>query len=427
MVARHVHADDLAAVGVHDELHEGAQRRAAQGVAHGLEGGGVDVQVLVARADRARLRHAHGGDLRVGEHGRGDGPVVRLGGLVEHHGLGQRHALHERHGRELHAVDDVAQRPDGGHAGAQVLVHHHLALAAHLHARLLQAQPARVGHATCGHEHLVIVRHLHALALLVGEHHGQLAVGLLADLLRLEARVQVEPRLRVLLRGELDQIVIEPAQGRSRAIRQVDLRAEALEDARELDRDVAAANHGDFVGPLLQLQRVVTRDGVFRARDVQLVRAAAHRDQDVGGSHAPPAHLHGVRVHHAAPPLNQLHLGVVQRVLVRAVQPLQLLALSGQHGAPVVAGRTVRLPPEASRPVERVCVLAGVHHELLGHAAAQHARATHTARAVARLVVKGHLTHCHLGTVAGGEARAAHTTTASTNGDQIELFSFRHG
>ena len=68
------------------------------------------------------LRHAHGADLRVAEHGGGDVGVVGRGGLPPKHGAGQRHRLHQRHcatGRrgELGAAwqgkRGVSEEPDG--------------------------------------------------------------------------------------------------------------------------------------------------------------------------------------------------------------------------------------------------------------------------------------------------------------------------
>lgn len=50
-------------------------------------------------------------------------------------------------------------------------------------------------------------------------------------------------------------------------------------------------------------------------------------------------------VHHLSKALQQLHLGVAEGVLVRAVEALQLLALGVNELCPVVVGQVPLLPP----------------------------------------------------------------------------------
>lgn len=79
----------------------------------------------------------------------------------------------------------------------------------------------------------------------------------------------------------------------------------------------------------------------------------------------------------------------------------------------------VRLAPEALGVLEERRVLRTVHDELLGHAAAQHARTAEAANRLARLVAERELTARHLGTKAAGEAGATDAARAAADGEQV--------
>ena len=75
-------------------------------------------------------------------------------------------------------------------------------------------------------------------------------------------------------------VLVEAAQDLLAAVDQRRLDAEAVEDAGELDGDVAAADDQDRGRQLLQMERLVGGDGVLGAGQVRLHRMAAGGDQD---------------------------------------------------------------------------------------------------------------------------------------------------
>ncbi len=82
------------------------------------------------------------------------------------------------------------------------------------------------------------------------------------------------------------QIVVEAAQDVVAAIDQRHLRAETVEDAGELDRDIAAALDQDALRQLLEMKRLVRGDHVLVAFDLLAERRrGAGRDQDIFGPH----------------------------------------------------------------------------------------------------------------------------------------------
>ena len=82
------------------------------------------------------------------------------------------------------------------------------------------------------------------------------------------------------------------------AIDQRDLAAEAVEDAGELDGDIAAALDQDALRQLLEMEGLVRRDDVLEAGDLRAeMRRAAGRDQDRLGANARAgAKANGVRI-----------------------------------------------------------------------------------------------------------------------------------
>ena len=94
--------------------------------------------------------------------------------------------------------------------------------------------------------------------------------------------------------------LVEAAQHAVAAQHQVDLAAQPVEDAGELDGDVAAADDRDALGQLGQMERLVGGDGEFPAGNVGHDRAAAGGDQDLLGGDRLLADLDGVAVHQPA-------------------------------------------------------------------------------------------------------------------------------
>ena len=96
------------------------------------------------------------------------------------------------------------------------------------------------------------------------------------------------------------QILVEAAQRQGLAVDQVDLGAQAGEDAGELDGDVAAAEQHDAARQVLQEERVVGDDAVLGAGEPGPQRAAAGGDDDALGGDARAADIERVRVDEAS-------------------------------------------------------------------------------------------------------------------------------
>ena len=91
------------------------------------------------------------------------------------------------------------------------------------------------------------------------------------------------------LLAEIDaDVLVEPAQDMLAPDDLDDLAAEPVEDAGELDRDIAAADDDDALWQGGQVERLVRRDHMLDAGDLRRLRPAADRDQDVLGGEAPP-------------------------------------------------------------------------------------------------------------------------------------------
>src|SRR5262249_18501326 len=130
----------------------------------------------------------------------------------------------------------------------------------------------------------------------------------------LGAAADVDPAPAHLLAEIKPQILIEAAQHLLAPDDLDDLAAETVENAGELDRDVAAADNHDAVRRGGQVERLVRRDHLLDAGDLRRLRPAADRDQDLVGGIAPAADLDRVRVDDDAAAVHDLHAGVVQHV-----------------------------------------------------------------------------------------------------------------
>ncbi len=209
-------------------------------------------------------------------------------------------------------------------------------------------------------------------------------------------------------------VVVEAAQDVVAAIDQRHLGAEAVEDAGELDRDIAAALDQDALRQLLQMECLVRRDDVLVALDVLAHRRrAAGRDQDMLGAHglAGGAELDGVRIEQHRAALDDLDLGAIEIGGVGPLQPVDLLVLVGDQRRPVEL-RLGHCPAEARGILEFVGKARGIDQELLRHAAADHAGAADA------ILLGDH----HARAIAGRNAGGAHAARTRADDEQIDLF-----
>ena len=116
--------------------------------------------------------------------------------------------------------------------------------------------------------------------------------------------------------------LVEAAQNAVAAQHQVDVDAEAVEDAGEFDGDVARPHDHDALGQLRQMERLVGGDRQFAARDRRDDRMAAGGDQDLLGGHGFVAHLDRMPVHQPATAHVQLHAGTVEQAQVDRVEAI---------------------------------------------------------------------------------------------------------
>uniref|UniRef100_A0A0N4ZIZ6 PE-PGRS family protein n=1 Tax=Parastrongyloides trichosuri TaxID=131310 RepID=A0A0N4ZIZ6_PARTI len=398
-------ADHALAVGVDHQLHQHPLVRAGEGVLHRAEAGHIDIDAVRAGAARLMLGQADDADRRLAEDGGGDGFVVEVLRVVLVDRLVEGDGLADGDRGQVHAVSDVADGPDVVGRGLRVRIDGDGALVVQLHAGVLQPQCLDVGDAAGG-EHDDVMLHRHAVA----EVADQTRLGLL-DRGVLAAQDDLDAALLDLARQMGAHVVVKAAQDVGAAIDQGRLDAQTGEDARELDRDIAAARDHDALGQLRQMESFFGRDGMFDAGQVLgLPRAAAGGDQDLlGGEGLVFADdFDGVGVLQDSAAVDQIdaRLGQVGGVDARQAGDLDVLGL--QEGRPVEF-RIVEGPAVALGDLQRVADFRGHDHELLGHAAADDAGAADPV----------FLGHSHLLAAQGGQARRA--DPAGTGADDEEV------
>jgi len=162
-------------------------------------------------------------------------------------------------GRQGDAIGAVADRVDVVHRGLGMAIDPDHAALVEIDPGRLQAHVMRVGPAAGGIEDLIDIQNLAA---------GQLKPEMRA--MRLDRRdlglqAEIDALLLELLGHETADIVIEAAQQRRAAIEEMSLGAETVEDAGELQRDIAAAHHRDALRQMRQVERLVGGDGMLDA------------------------------------------------------------------------------------------------------------------------------------------------------------------
>ncbi len=118
--------------------------------------------------------------------------------------------------------------------------------------------------------------------------------------------------------GQADaQILVEAAQRQRLAVDEMRLGAEPGEHAGEFHADIAAADDGDALGHLFQIERIVGDDAEFRARNVQPGGMAAGGDDDALGGDALAADIERVLVDESCPRVENLRTGLVEQTAHR--------------------------------------------------------------------------------------------------------------
>ncbi len=364
----------------------------------------------LALGPRLGLGPAEGRQLGLREHRGRDQRMGRAHRPRREHRLGEGLAVADRHRGQGRAIGDVADGIDRGHRGLRPVVDPDRAVGGEADAERLEAEPGGVRVAPGGEEHLVgdvglavVGRHLEAGA--VALDRGHLALDLEDDAARPHRRRQV-----------VAQVVVEAAQDLVGADQLGDLGAEPVHDARELAGDVAAADDEQALGLLLELEHLVGGDAELGARDIGPDRMRAGGDQQVPGRVLRAVgQPHPVRVEHAGADAAELHPGPAQAVVVGRFQPRDLGVLGGDELLPVEPGLADG-PAVAGGIVEGVGEARGVDHQLLRHAAADHAGA-----AVAVL-----LGQPDLGPGLGRDPGGAHPARTAADDEEVEVEPRHH-
>ena len=184
--------------------------------------------------------------------------------------------------RQHRAAHDVADGVDVRLVRAQIRVHLHEAALVHLHARLLQTQALRVGHAAHAHQHRLRLQRLllsvctspplpsPTLAALHAQLHARLR-HLAAQHLR--AQLELHSLLRQALLQRRRHVRVVRSADVVQELHHLHLRAQAAPHRTQLQTDHAAAHHDQALRDLAQLQRT-------RAVDDALLRVVHRKRVD---------------------------------------------------------------------------------------------------------------------------------------------------
>jgi hypothetical protein len=276
-----------------------------------------------------------------------------------------------------------------------------------LHARLVQAQRLDVRLAAGGEHH-----HLGLHLQRVGQMADQHAVGAFLDLLMLTGQQYVQAAQAQLIGQVRAQVLVETAQEVGAAIDQGDVDAQAVEDAGELDGDIAAADDHHPLGQLGQQEGLFRGDDVLDPGQVGPRRPVAGGDQDLPGRDLLdalfPLHFQRVRIKEAGRSIQDVGAGLGQVGGIDAGEPRDLAVLGHPERLPVEGGVAVG-PAIAARDFELAPEVGRIDHQLLGHAAADDAGA-------ADAILLGHR-HARAGH--GRQPGGAHAAGARADDEEI--------
>ncbi len=357
------------------------------------------------------------------------------------HGLDELHPLADRHRRQVQPVGHVTDGVDRRHAGLRVFVHFDRAAAAERHAGLFQAHVLGVGRAAGREQHHVedavlpvgaLDPHRHAgarfglgLAVARGLDRAAHVRGVLVGILvagggihagDVGAGVQVDAAFLHRVGDQAAGLLVEAAQDLRAAVVLRHLDAQPVEDAGEFAGDVAAADDQDGLGQVFQVEDVVRHDAAARPRHLGAHGAPAGGHEDVlGGLHLAGRQLDRVRIAQPRAGVERLDPRGLEHLAVDGLEPVQLLVQVPAEGLPV-EGAVLDVPAVTARGVGHVRELGREDHQLLGHAAADHAGAAIAAFLGQRDAGAG---------LAGGHACGAHAARSAADHEEV-VVEFAH-
>ena len=206
------------------------------------------------------------------------------------------------------------------------------------------------------------------------------------------------------------QVLVEPAQRQRLAVNKMHLGAKRPEDAGEFHRDEARADDRDLLRHDRQIEGVVRNDSQFGAGNRHPLRMPARCDDDMFCGDALSANIQRVRVDKRRPGIEDFATRAVQQAAIDTVQAVDFLVLGRDQLRPVVRALLDR-PAKTSGIVRPGAILAGLHQQLLGHAANIDAGAA----------PEPLLRHAHARAMAGCDAGTPHAAGAAADHEQVEV------
>src|SRR6185312_1029344 len=275
------------------------------------------------------------------------------------------------------AIGHVADGIDVLGAGPRKAVDLDLAALAELDAGLLDMQHLGVGGAADRQHDLVGLDDVALVGLGVKRVAALLDLGELAT----ERDVHAAPFHRIV--NTVADIVVEAAQDLFAAINERDVRAQAVEDVREFECDVAAAGDQNALRQLFEMKRFVRGDAEIAARnDVagpELARrTVAGRDQDLFRRDRAilVEQTQRVRILEHGAIGEDIDAGRLDVSRIDGFKPRDFLVLVRDQGRPVEL-RFAHRPAEPDRIGKVVGEMAGINEDLFRNAAADDTGSAH--------------------------------------------------
>ncbi len=198
---------------------------------------------------------------------------------------------------------------------------------------VLQPEPLGIGRATDGAEHLIG----HDVETLLGfDVKAVFGLGQFGHFIK--TMDYDAPLLHFLMEGGTD-IIIKAAQDFLAAIKDRDVRAEALEDAGELEGDVTCPDDDDALGLLFKMENLVGGDHQVLAGHIQFIGHTTRGDQDVVGRDGSilANKADRVRPDNFGPRLDDFDIVALEILDIEPVEPVDFGILARNQSVPVKA------------------------------------------------------------------------------------------
>jgi hypothetical protein len=235
-----------------------------------------------------------------------------------------------------------------------------------LYASTLEPELSAVGYSPGRKQRGVAFEHA------AGIEQDALAAAELLERDRLRLEHHRDALLAKLARDVLAQVFIELGHQPEPALHDRYFRAERSQHARQLERDVTAADEHDLRRPLRQNEHVVRGERVLLTGNLRHERARACRDHHVLAVQRLPVDCDGAYTRDACRSPHELDAGLLQVALVDRPESIGLAAHGREQRGPGMRCDAGRRKAVLRRVLERACVLRRIYEQLLRHAAGMH-------------------------------------------------------